>query len=433
MSGSFRDRLKHSYNIFDSKSNDPLDFSKNSSQSFNNYFNYGIGSSYRQDRTRLSPNKEKNVIASIYNKIATDVAAVKIQHVKINKDGRYESTVDSGLNQCLTVEANLDQTGREFIFDSVMSMFDEGVVALVPIETSVSKSSNAFDILQLRTGRIVQWYPKYVKVEVYDENDGKKKEILIEKRKVCIIENPFYAVMNEHNSCAKRLIDKLNLLDNLDNMSYKSKLDLIFQLPYAVKSEKRKEEANKRIQQLEDQLTNSAHGIAYIDATEHVTQLNRTIENKLVEQIDDLKKELYSQLGITKEVFEGTADEKVMLNYQNSTIEPILSAISNEMIRKFLTKTARTQGQTIQFVSDPFRLVPVDNIAEIADKFTRNEIMSPNEIRSIIGISPVDDARAEELRNRNLNISEQQMENPLLTNGQDEEDEEYFDEEEEYY
>lgn len=413
---SFRDSLKHSWNVFNAQSTNPLDFGKNTSRSFNNYFGLGVGSTYRPDRVRLSPNKERNLIASIYNKIATDVAAVKIQHIKINKDGRYESTVDSGLNQCLNIEANLDQTGREFIFDAVMSMFDEGVVALVPVETSVSRSSNAFDILQLRTGKILQWYPKYVKVQVYDERDGQRKELILPKREICIIENPFFAVMNENNSCAKRLIDKLNLLDNLDNMSYRSKLDLIFQLPYAVRSEKQKEMANERLKTLEDQLENSAHGIAYIGATEHVVQLNRTIENKLIEQIEDLKKDLYSQLGITERVFDGTADEKTMLNYQNSTIEPILSALTNEMIRKFLTKTARTQGQTIQFIVDPFRLVPVDNIAEIADKFTRNEIMSANEIRSIIGISPVADERANELRNKNLNVSDAQLSNPLLVN-----------------
>lgn len=415
---SFRDTLKHSYNVFDS--NDL--FGRNNPISFNNYFSYGVGSTSRPDRARLSLNKERNIIASVYNKIATDVAAVKIQHVKTNKDGRYESVVDSGLNRCLNIEANLDQTGRELIFDTVISMFDEGVVALVPVETSVSKSSNAFDILQLRTGQITQWYPKHVKVKVYDENDGQKKEILLSKRDVCIIENPFYSIMNEHNSSAKRLIDKLNLLDEMDNRNYKPKLDLIVQLPYSVKSDARKKVANERIEDLEKQLENSTYGVGYIDSTEKVTQLNRSIENKLLEQVTQIKEDLYNQLGITQSVFDGTADEKTMLNYQNSTIEPVLSAITNEMIRKFLTKTARTQGQTIQFVSDPFRLVPVDNIAEIADKFTRNEIMSANEIRSIIGVSPVNDERADELRNKNLNISEEQMYDPVLAENVSEED-----------
>lgn len=410
---SYRDQLKHSWNVFGSTSG-PLDFTQ-PSRSFREIYNLGIGSTSRPDGPKLSPNKERNFIASIYNKIATDVAAVTIQHVKINLDGRYEKTINSGLNDCLNVEANIDQTGRELIFDTVMSMFDEGVVALVPTETNVSlKDNNSFDILSMRTGRIVQWFPKHVMVEVYDERDGRKKQIVLEKRKVAIIENPFFAVMNENNSSVKRLIDKINLLDNLDNRAYKSKLDLLIQLPYSVKSPSRQKMANERVKNLEEQLENSAYGVGYIDSTERVTQLNRSIENKLVDQIDDIKNELYSQLGITKEVFDGVADEKTMLNYQNSTVEPILSAITNEMNRKFLTKTARTQGQKIQFIVDPFRLVPVDNIAEIADKFTRNEILSSNEIRSIIGIRPVSDERADELRNRNLNVSDEQLANPVL-------------------
>lgn len=410
---SYRDQLRHSWNVFGSSSG-PFDFSQ-TSRSFRDVYNLGIGSTSRPTISRLSPNKERNFIASIYNKIATDVASVSIQHVKVNEDGRYEKTINSSLNECLNVEANIDQTGREFIFDAVMSMFDEGVVALVPIDTSVSlKDNNSFDILSIRTGRIKQWYPKHVMVEVYDERDGKKKELVLEKKKVSIIENPFYSVMNENNSSVKRLLDKINLLDNLDNRSYKSKLDLLIQLPYSVKSPARQKLANERIKSLENQLENSTYGVGYIDSTERVTQLNRSIENKLVDQIDNIKNEIYSQLGITKEVFDGVADEKIMLNYQNSTIEPILSAITNEMNRKFLTKTARTQGQRIQFIIDPFRLVPVDNIAEIADKFTRNEILSPNEIRSIIGVKPISDDRGNELRNRNLNVSEQQLADPVL-------------------
>lgn len=410
---SYRDQLKHSWNLLDSHSG-PFDFTQ-PSRSFREIYNLGVGSTSRPDRTKLSPNKERNFIAAIYNKIATDVAAINIQHIKINQDGRYEKTINSGLNECLNVEANIDQTGRELIFDTVMSMFDEGVVALVPVETSVSiKDTSSFDILELRVGRILQWYPDHVRVEVYDERDGRKKEVYIKKRKVCIIQNPFFAVMNEHNSCVKRLMDKINLLDNLDNRAYKSRLDLLIQLPYSVKSPARREVAKQRVADLEKQLESSTYGVGYIDSTEHVTQLNRTIENKLVEQIDGLKDELYSQLGITKEVFNGTADEKTMLNYQNSTVEPILSAITNEMNRKFLTKTARTQGQKIQFNADPFRLVPIDNIAEIADKFTRNEILSANEMRSIIGIKPVADERADELRNRNLNVSDEQLNNPVL-------------------
>lgn len=411
---SYRDQLKHSWNVFGSRYDDPLGFLE-TSRSFQRDYRWGIGSTSRPDRTRLSPNKERTIIASIYNKIATDVAAVKFQHVKVNTDGRFEKIISSGLNECLNVEANIDQTGREFIFDAVLSMFDEGVVALVPVETSVSiKDNNTFDILSLRTGRITQWYPEYVRVEVYDEKDGRKKEIILAKSKICIIENPFFSVMNENNSVAKRLIDKINLLDNLDDRAYRSKLDLLIQLPYSVKSPARQKLAKERVQALENQLENSAYGVGYIDSTERVTQLNRSIDNQLVEQIEDLKNDLYSQLGITKAVFDGTADEKTMLNYQNSTVEPILSAITNEMTRKFLTKTARTQGQKVQFIIDPFRLVPVDNIAEIADKFTRNEILSANEIRSIIGVSPVADERANELRNKNINASDDQLSNPVI-------------------
>lgn len=413
----FRDRLKHAWNIFRRK-DEPL-YQTPTSYFNNNYFSYGVGSTVRTDRYRLRPCTERSLVASLYNKIAIDVAAVPIRHVKVNSDGQYQKSIDSGLNRCLNVEANIDQTGRELIIDVVLSMFDEGVVAIVPVETNTD-INKPFDVLQLRTGRITQWYPQNVRVEVYDERDGNKKEVTLPKKSVAIIENPFYSIMNEQNSTLKRLMDKLRLIDELDRNVYSNKLDLILQLPYTIKSEARRKMADDRIKDLEKQLEGSKYGVAYVDGTERVTQLNRSVENKLYEQIGDLKSQLYSELGITEEVFNGTADEKTMLNYQNGTVEPILAAITNEMKRKFLTKTAQTQGQDILYITDPFRLVPVDNIAEIADKFTRNEILSTNEIRSIIGINPVNDPRANELRNKNLNQSDQQMQAPILTTEQGE-------------
>lgn len=412
---SFSSRLKHAWNVFRTKESEPFD----TPRSLSNHFSYGVGSTSRLDRQRLRLSNERTVVASIFNKIAADVAAVPIKHIKNNKNGRYESTVDSGLNNCLSLEANIDQTGREFVMDLVLSMFDEGVVAAVPVESSVDiERDNAFDILQIRTGRITQWYPRHVKVEVYDDRDGNRKEVVLPKEKVAIVENPFFTIMNESNSTVKRLTEKLNLLDNVDNKAYSSKLDMIIQLPYSVKSEARQKDAEKRISNIEEQLNNSAHGIAYTDVNEHITQLNRPIDNKLVEQIQNLKKDLLNELGIPMEVFDGTADEKTQLNYQNGTIEPILSAITDEFNRKFLTKTARTRGQSIKAIQDPFRLVPIDNIAEIADKFTRNEILSANDIRAIIGIAPVDDPRADELRNKNLNVSDEQLANPLIANNE---------------
>lgn len=386
------------------------------------FVNYGYGSSTRIDRTRLNGSTERSMVAAMYTKIATDVAAVPLKHARVDPNGRYLETINSGLNNCLSVEANLDQTGREFIFDAVFSMFDEGCVALVPVETTVNlKNANAFDINVLRTGRIVEWFPQGVKVEVYDQNDGKKKIIYQDKRKVAIVENPFYSVMNAPNSTLKRLISKLNLLDTSDKARDPSKLNMILQLPYVVKTEARKKETKKRIDELESQLAESQYGVAYIDGTERIHQINGSIDNNLYQEIERLTKQLYSQIGITESVFDGTADEKTMLNYQNSTIEPILAALANEMIRKFLTKTARTQNQTILYLQDPFRLVPVSEIAEIADKFTRNEITSANEIRSVVGMKPVDDERADELRNRNLNRDSLE-EAPMAV-----------DEEEEYY
>lgn len=407
---SLFDRLKHSWNAFNSKE----EFSTNIYESVSIPISYG-GSSSRSDRTRLHPSNERTITASLYNKIANDVAAISLKHVKVNSNGQYEETLKTGLNYCLSSEANIDQTGRELIFDSVLSMFDEGSVAIVPVETSANiRRENSFDIFSLRTGKVTQWYPQDVKVEVYDDRSGGKKEIVLPKKHIALIENPFYSVMNGQGSIVKRLITKLALLDSIDKQSGSSKLDMIVQLPYTIKTDKRKEQAEERKKSIEDQLANSKYGIAYIDATEHITQLNRSLDNNLMGQIEYLTNMLYSQLGVTQSVFDGTADEKTMLNYYNSTIEPVISALCDEMNRKFLTKTARSQGQSIKFFRDPFRLVPVNEMADIADKFTRNEILSGNEIRSIVGYRPVDDERANELRNKNLNVSDQQMENPVL-------------------
>lgn len=370
----------------------------------------GIGSSYRPDRTRLTPTTERSMVASLYNRIAIDVSAIPIKHVKIDKNGRYKETIDSGLNECLSAEANIDQTGREFIMDVVLSMFDEGCVAIVPVDTSVNlMDSNSYEILSLRTGKIVEWFPRHVRLEIYNDRIGQKQIINMPKNKIGIIQNPFYSVMNEPNSTLKRLINKLALLDVVDSQSGSSKLDLIIQLPYTIKTETKRKEAEKRKKEITDQLENSQYGIAYIDSTEKVTQLNRSLENNLMSQIEFLTKTLHEQLGVTSEVMAGTANEEAMINYYNATIEPILSAISDELIRKFLTKTARTQGQTIKYIRDPFKLVPAKDIAEIADKFTRNEILSSNEIRSVVGYNPVDDERADELRNKNLNKSNDEI------------------------
>ena len=364
----------------------------------------------RPDRRRLTRGNERSIVTSIYNRIAMDVAAVDIKHVRLDENDRFLDEVDSGLNNVLQLDANIDQTGRALIQDLVMSMFDEGVVALAPIETDVKPNeTGAFDILTMRTAKILEWYPKHVKLEVYNEDTGKHCEVIMHKRNVAIIENPFYAVMNEPNSTLKRLIRKLNLLDYVDEQTSAGKLDLIIQLPYELKTDSRRNQAEQRRKDIEMQLAGSKYGIAYTAATEKVTQLNRPIENNLLKQIESLTSTLYGQLGLTEEIFKGTADEKTMLNYYNSTVEPILSAITNELKRKFLTKTARTQGQSIEFFKDPFRLVPVNNIAEIADKFTRNEIMTSNEIRQVIGIRPSDDPKADMLMNSNLNQSPEQM------------------------
>lgn len=385
------DRLQHSWNAFMNK--DPTYSSRD----------YGIGYSNRPDRPRMTAGNEKTIANSIYNRIAMDVAATNIKHCKVDDNGRYLHDIDSRLNNCLNLEANIDQTGRAFIQDVVISMLDEGVVALVPIDTTVNPNTGSFDILTMRTGKILQWHPKHVKVEVYNEETGNKEQLMLPKSKIGIVENPLYSVINEPNSTLKRLIRKLSLLDLVDERSSSGKLDLIIQLPYVVKSEARRKQADERRKDIETQLANSAHGIAYTDGTEKVTQLNRPVENNLMKQIEYLTNTLYSQLGITQSILESTADEQTMLNYYSRTIEPIISAITDEMKRKFLSKTARTQSQTIMFFRDPFKLVPINHIAEIADKFTRNEIMTSNEIRQIVGLKPSDDPKADQLRNANLN------------------------------
>ncbi len=391
MENSFTSRLKHAWNAFFNK--DPTDY----------YKNVGTSYTYRPDRPRLTRGNERSIVTSVYNRIALDASSVTIQHVRLDENNRFVSVIDSGLNNCLTVEANLDQTGRAFIQDVVMSMLDEGCVAIVPVETTLNPEiTGSYDILSMRTGKILEWYPSHVKVRVYNEKTGRKEDIVVPKSTVGIVENPLYAVINEPNSTMQRLIRKLNLLDVVDEQSSSGKLDLIIQLPYVIKTEARRQQAEKRRQDIVDQLAGSKYGIAYTDGTERITQLNRPVENNLMKQIEYLTSMLYSQLGITQSILDGTADDKTMLNYYNRTIEPILSAIVDEMKRKFLTKTARSQLQSISFFRDPFKLVPVSDISEIADKFTRNEIMTSNEIRQIIGMKPSDDPKADELRNKNL-------------------------------
>lgn len=366
------------------------------------YHDVGMGYVYRPDRVRFSRGNERSIVTSVYNRIAMDVAAIAIKHCRIDNNGRYIEDIKSGLNDCLTVEANIDQTGRAFIQDAVMSMFDEGAVALVPVDTSIDpKKSNSYDILSMRTGKILEWYPAHVKVQVYNDRTGRKEDITLPKRTVAIVENPLYAVINEPNSTMQRLIRKLNILDAIDEQSGSGKLDLIIQLPYVIKSEARQQQAEKRRKDIEDQLK-GPYGIAYTDGTEKITQLNRPVENNLMKQIEYLMNQLYGQMGMTPSVLDGTANEQEMLNYNNRTIEPIISAIVGAMTRSFLTKTARTQGQTVMFFRDHFKLVPVSQIAEIADKFTRNEILSSNEVRQIIGMKPSDDPKADQLINSNI-------------------------------
>lgn len=389
-------RLKRAWNAF-TKNRDPTDIQ---------YPSVGTGYVYRPDRVRFTRGNERSIVTSVYNRIAMDVAAITIKHCRIDKNGRYIEDIKSGLNDCLTVEANIDQTGRSFIQDVVMSMFDEGSVAIVPVDTSFDpRNSSSYDILSMRTGQILEWYPAHVKVRVYNDRIGKKEDLVLPKRSVAIVENPLYSVINEPNSTMQRLIRKLNILDAIDEQSGSGKLDLIIQLPYVIKSEARQQQAEKRRKDIEDQLK-GPYGIAYTDGTEKITQLNRPVENNLMKQIEYLTNQLYGQIGMTPSVLDGTADEKAMLNYNNRTIEPIVSAIVGAMKRSFLSKTARTQGQTIMFFRDPFKLVPINNIADIADKFTRNEILSSNEVRQIVGMRPSDDPKADELRNSNINQPE---------------------------
>ena len=371
---------------------------------------YGASSSYRPDRVRLSGGNERSIVTSIYNRIAVDVSAVNIRHVKLDNNGNYKEEVESGLNEILKVEANLDQSYREFIRDIVISMFDEGVVALVPIDTDVTpKNSGAYDILSMRTAKVREWFPDYVRVNVYNEKTGQKEDLILPKRQVAIIENPFFAVMNEPNSTLQRLIRTLSRIDRTDEANSSGKLDLIIQLPYPIRTPAKREQAEVRRKEIEAQLTGSKYGIAYTDGTERITQLNRAVENNLWAQAQDLTSMLYNQLGITQSILDCTADDKTMNNYRNNTIEPILSAIVDEMNRKFLTKTARSQNQAIRFFMDPFKLMPVSQIADIADKFTRNEIMSSNEMRAKIGMPPVNTERANELVNKNINQSNEEL------------------------
>lgn len=387
-------RLKNAWNVF--KNKDPTE----------GYMNLGPSYGYRPDRMRFSRGNERSIVTSVYNRIAMDVAAVDILHVKTDEDGRFIDTVNSGLNNCLTLEANIDQTGRAFRQDIVQSMLDEGCVAIVPVDTDdAPEESGNFKIYTMRTGQIRDWYPEHVRINLYKQDEGQRREVILPKAAVAIVENPLFAVVNEPNSTMQRLIRKLNLLDAIDEQASSGKLDLIIQLPYIIKTDARREQAEKRRQDIERQLSDGKYGIAYTDGTERITQLNRPVENNLMKQIEYLTSMLYSQLGITQSILDGSADDKTMLNYYSRTIEPILAAITDEMKRKFLTKTARSQKQTIMFFRDPFKLVPVSDIAEIADKFTRNEIMTGNEIRQKIGMKPSSDPSADELRNKNLSAS----------------------------
>ena len=393
---SFGSRLKHAWDVF-----------RNREPTFN-YHDVGPGYSYRPDRPQLTRGNERSIITSIFNRVALDVASLNITHCKVDDNGRFVSNVNSTLNTCLNLEANIDQTGRAFIQDVVMSMLDEGCVAIVPVETSVNPEvKGSYNIESMRTGKILEWYPKHIKVRLYNENTGNKEDLLLPKSMVAIIENPLFAVVNEPNSTLQRLARKIALLDVVDEQSSAGKLDLIIQLPYTIKSTAKKEQAEQRRKDIEMQLKNSKYGIAYADATEKITQLNRPLENNLLKQVEYLTDMLYSQLGITSTILDGTADEQTLLNYHSRTIEPIISAIVDEMKRKFLTKTARTQNQTITFFRDPFKLVPVNQIADIADKFTRNEIMTSNEIRQVIGMKPSSDPKADKLINSNLNHPEE--------------------------
>lgn len=416
MEYSFTSRLKNAWNAF-TNNRDPTPY----------YYNSGIGYSYRPDRPRFSRGNERSIVTSVYNRIALDVAAINIQHVRLDDEGRFESVVNSKLNKCLNLSANIDQTSRAFIQDCVMSMFDEGCVALVPTDTTANpKLTDSYDVLSLRTGKVIEWHPYHVKVKVYNERKGEKEDILLPKKMVTIVENPLYAIINEPNSTMQRLIRKLNLLDVIDEQSGSGKLDLIIQLPYVIKSEARRQQAEQRRKDIEMQLAGSKYGIAYTDGTERITQLNRPIENNLMKQIEYLTSMLYSQLGITQAILDGSADEQSMLNYYTRTIDPIVSALVDGMKRTFLSETARSQGQSIMYFRDPFKLVPAEKLAEIADKFTRNEIMSKNEFRQIIGRKPSKDPKADQLINSNISQPNDspgaQPELPIETELKEEED-----------
>lgn len=399
MAKSFLSRLKHAWNAF-FNNKDPTP----------KYQDIGASYYYRPDRQRFTGGNERTIVTSVYNRIALDAAAVEIKHVRLDENGRYMETIDSGINRCLNEEANIDQTGRAFIQDVVMSMLDEGCVAIVPVDTTFNPNiTNSYDVQSMRVGKILQWYPSHIQVRVYNEKTGNKEDIIVPKNIVGIIENPLYAVINEPNSTMQRLIRKLSLLDAVDEQSGSGKLDLIIQLPYTIKSEARRDQAEKRRKTIEDQLAGSKYGIAYADATEHITQLNRSVENNLLKQIEYLTNLAYGQIGITPEIMNGTAEEKIMTNYNSRVIEPILSAITQCMARAFLSQTARTQGQDIKYFRDPFKLMPISDVAEIADKFTRNEITSSNEIRQAIGMKPSDDPKADELRNANISAPSEEV------------------------
>ena len=416
----FTDRLAHAWNVFKSNENDFSD----------SYPYIGSGSSYRPDKYVVTPGLERTIVSSIITRIAIDCSQIPMFEARLDDNRNFKERVKSGLTECLTVEANIDQTGRAFMLDLIISLLDEGIVAVVPVDTTIDpKKSDSYDINTLRVGRIIDWYPEHVRINLYNEKTGLKEEVLLPKKMVAICENPLYSVMNLPNSTLKRLVRKLNLIDYIDDQTGSGKLDLIIQLPYVIKSEARKKEAEKRRKDIENQLANSKYGVAYTDGTEKITQLNRPLENNLQSQINDLTSMLYSQLGLTEEIFKGTADEKTMLNYYNHTVEPILGAISDEFTRKFITKTARTQKKAVIFVRNPFTLVPVNNIAEIADKFTRNEILTSNEIRSIIGYAPSDQPTADQLRNKNLNAPGEEAEQIYgknQENPEESEDEEYY-------
>ena len=396
-----RDRLQHAWNAFVYNDNNYVDPQ-----------NLGGLSTFKPDRVHFSRGVERSIVTSVYNRLALDVSSIAIKHVRLDENGRFKEEVDSGLQNCLNVEANIDQTGRAFLQDVVMSMLDEGCVAIVPVDTTIDPAkSGSYEINTMRTGKILEWYPAHVRVRVYNDKRGIHEEIVLPKSAVAIIENPLYAVINEPNSTMQRLIRKLNLLDVVDEQTSSGKLDLIIQLPYVIKTDARRKQAEERRKDIEMQLSGSKYGIAYTDGTERITQLNRPAENNLMKQVEYLTGMLYSQLGLTQSIMDGSADDKTMLNYYNRTVEPILAAITDEIKRKFLTKTARAQKQTVMYFRDPFKLTPVVDLAEIADKFTRNEIMTSNEIRQIVGMKPAKDPSADELRNKNLNQSNEVIDN----------------------